>query len=100
MRQDFLRVLYLLFLFILLYLKKKEIDYTKKESIFKEINKEIEKIRREDTKHVKNPAAFKYLRYRVKRSIELYFLNNSNSFKLSFKFIYIFFIFFFIFKKL
>ena len=52
--------------------EKKEIDYTKKESIFKEINKEIEKIRREDTKHVKNPAAFKYLRYRVKRSIEIY----------------------------
>ena len=52
--------------------EKKEIDYTKKESIFKEINKEIEKIRREDTKHVKNPAAFKYLRYRVRRSIEIY----------------------------
>ena len=52
--------------------EKKEIDYTKKESIFKEINKEIEKIRREDIKHVKNPAAFKYLRYRVKRSIEIY----------------------------
>ena len=52
--------------------EKKEIDYTKKESIFKEINKEIEKIRREDTKHIKNPAAFKYLRYRVKRSIEIY----------------------------
>lgn len=52
--------------------EKKEIDYSKKESIFKEINKEIEKIRREDTRHVKNPAAFKYLRYRVKRSIEIY----------------------------
>ena len=52
--------------------EKKEIDYSKKESIIKEINKEIEKIRREDTKHVKNPAAFKYLRYRVKRSIEIY----------------------------
>lgn len=52
--------------------KKKEIDYSKKESIIKEINKEIEKIRREDTKHVKNPAAFKYLRYRVRRSIEIY----------------------------
>ena len=52
--------------------EKKEIDYSKKESIIKEINKEIEKIRREDTKHVKNPAAFKYLRYRVRRSIEIY----------------------------
>ena len=52
--------------------EKKEIDYSKKESIIKEINKEIEKIKREDTKHVKNPAAFKYLRYRVRRSIEIY----------------------------
>ena len=52
--------------------EKKEIDYSKKESIIKEINKEIEEIRREDTKHVKNPAAFKYLRYRVRRSIEIY----------------------------
>ena len=52
--------------------EKKEIDYSKKESIIKEINKEIEKIRREDTKHIKNPAAFKYLRYRVRRSIEIY----------------------------
>ncbi|MDU2236092.1 MAG: DUF262 domain-containing protein [Fusobacterium periodonticum] len=52
--------------------EKKEIDCSKKESIIKEINKEIEKIRREDTKHVKNPAAFKYLRYRVRRSIEIY----------------------------
>ena len=52
--------------------EKKEIDYSKKESIIKEINKEIEKIRREDTKHVKNPAAFKYLRYRGRRSIEIY----------------------------
>ena len=52
--------------------EKKEIDYSQKESIIKEINKEIEKIRREDTKHVKNPAAFKYLRYRVRRSIEIY----------------------------
>ena len=52
--------------------EKKEIDYSKKESIIKEINKEIEKIRREDTKHVKNPAAFKYLRYSVRRSIEIY----------------------------
>ena len=32
--------------------EKKEIDYSKKESIIKEINKEIEKIKREDTKHV------------------------------------------------
>ncbi len=52
--------------------EKKEIDYSKKESIIKEINKEIEKIKKMDMRHVKNPAAFKYLRYRVRRSIEIY----------------------------
>lgn len=52
--------------------EKKEIDYSKKESIIKEINKEIEKIKKTDMRHVKNPAAFKYLRYRVRRSIEIY----------------------------
>ena len=52
--------------------EKKEIDYSKKESIIKEINKEIEKIKKMDMRHVKNPATFKYLRYRVRRSIEIY----------------------------
>ena len=52
--------------------EKKEIDYSKKESIIKEINKEIEKIKKIDMRHVKNPAAFKYLRCRVRRSIEIY----------------------------
>lgn len=52
--------------------EKKEIDYSKKESIIKEINKEIEKKKKMDMRHVKNPATFKYLRYRVRRSIEIY----------------------------
>lgn len=52
--------------------EKKEIDYSKKESIIKEINKEIKQIKQIDMRHMKNPAAFKYLRYRVRRSIEIY----------------------------
>lgn len=52
--------------------EKKEIDYSKKESNIKEINKEIKQIKQIDMRHMKNPAAFKYLRYRVRRSIEIY----------------------------
>lgn len=56
--------------------ERKEIDYSKKDIIITEIEKEVRNIKgpKKDilNLHVKNPGAFKYLRARVKSSIEIY----------------------------
>ena len=60
------------------FIKKREVEYQQRDSLVNELRQKVAEIKHIDREHpgsnfhVKNPAALKYLRMRIRASIEIY----------------------------